>query len=223
MRVASRGHSADRMTHSFGRSRGPCRHAGWSSRGRLEIRTSRLGDQGDSRWPRSRGLYHMSPTVRLMPQGASRGWLRPGVVPRDARPCELRKVEIMNPAAHDRIFVLGLALGEGLRVREMPFDETWRVASGGLTRAADHEGQLNYAGAACGRSSTRRVVNAETGCSCQSRQCGPPDLGERSATSPPVGEHPSSARESRRGDAYAQISGAGSTPKRPTFRDVRDS
>src|SRR5258708_37526572 len=86
-----------------------------------------------------------------MPHGASMGFgYGPVVVAREPLSLdELRELEIVIPGRLTTAYlVLRLALGEGVRVREPPFDEILDEGSSGRADAGllIHEGQLTYAG-----------------------------------------------------------------------------
>jgi 1,4-dihydroxy-6-naphthoate synthase len=110
----------------------------WATEGRLEVTAISLG-----------AYPHVADRYLLLPHGASMGdAYGPVVVARDPiEPRALRDVEIAVPGRLTTAYlVLTLALGEDVRVREVPFDRILdEVASG---RAAAglviHEGQLTY-------------------------------------------------------------------------------
>jgi len=113
----------------------------WALEGRLEVTALSAGA-----YPEVAGRY------LLLPHGASFGeGYGPIVVARDPLGAdELRRSEIAIPGRLTTAYLLlRLALGDGLRVRELPFD---RVLGAVLDGEADaglliHEGQLTYADA----------------------------------------------------------------------------
>ena len=113
----------------------------WATEGRLEVTAI------------SMGAY---PTVAeryvLLPHGASMGFgYGPIVVAREPLGVdELRGLEIVIPGRLTTAYlVLRLALGEDVRVRELPFDEILDEVRSGRADAGllIHEGQLTYASA----------------------------------------------------------------------------
>lgn len=113
----------------------------WALRGRLEVTAL------------SAGAYpEVADRYLLLPHGASFGeGYGPIVVARaQLSPDELRELEIAIPGRLTTAYLLlRLALGDDLRVRELPFD---RVLAAVLAGDADaglliHEGQLTYAAA----------------------------------------------------------------------------
>jgi 5,8-dihydroxy-2-naphthoate synthase len=114
---------------------------GWATMGRLEVSAISLG-----------AYPHVADRYKLLPHGASMGsGYGPIVVARDAVSVdELRAREIVIPGRMTTAYlVLRFVLGEGLRVRELPFD---RILDEVVSGRADyglliHEGQLTYAAA----------------------------------------------------------------------------
>ena len=95
----------------------------------------------------------------LLPHGASMGFgYGPVVVARDELDVdELREREIVIPGRLTTAYLtLRLALGEDVRVRELPFDEILDEVVSGRAEAGllIHEGQLTYAAPGCTRCST---------------------------------------------------------------------
>jgi 5,8-dihydroxy-2-naphthoate synthase len=113
----------------------------WATMGRLEVSAISLG-----------AYPHVADRYKLLPHGASMGaGYGPIVVARDEVSVdELRLREIVIPGRMTTAYlVLRFALGEGLRVRELPFD---RILDEVVSGRADaglviHEGQLTYAAA----------------------------------------------------------------------------
>ena len=113
----------------------------WATDGRLEVTAISMG-----------AYPAVSDRYVLLPHGASLGrGYGPVVVARESLSLDrLREVEIVIPGRLTTAYLaLRLALGDGLRVRELPFDRILdEVASG---RAAAglliHEGQLTYGAA----------------------------------------------------------------------------
>ena len=113
----------------------------WATEGRLEVTAISMGA-----YPAVADRYV------LLPHGASMGiGYGPVLVTRDpVEPTRLREVEIVIPGRLTTAYqVLQLALGQGLRVRELPFDEILDEVSSGRADAGlvIHEGQLTYAAA----------------------------------------------------------------------------
>jgi 1,4-dihydroxy-6-naphthoate synthase len=113
----------------------------WATEGRLEVTALSMG-----------AYPYVADRYVLLPHGASLGrGYGPVVVAREPVGLEeLRSLEIAIPGRLTTAYLaLRLALGDGLRVRELPFDAildevaSGRVESGLLI----HEGQLTYAGA----------------------------------------------------------------------------
>jgi 1,4-dihydroxy-6-naphthoate synthase len=114
---------------------------GWATMGRLEVSAISLG-----------AYPYVADRYKLLPHGASMGsGYGPIVVARDAAPVdELRSREIVIPGRMTTAYlVLRFALGEGLRVRELPFDTILDEVVSGRADAGllIHEGQLTYAAA----------------------------------------------------------------------------
>ena len=112
----------------------------WATEGRLEVTAISMG-----------AYPYVADRYVLMPHGASMGFgYGPVVVAR--RPLsldELRGLEIVIPGRLTTAYlVLRLALGEDVRVRELPFDQILDEVSSGRADAGllIHEGQLTYAG-----------------------------------------------------------------------------
>ncbi len=110
----------------------------WALEGRLEVTALSA-----AAYPRVQERYV------LLPHGASLGsGYGPVVVAREAlSPEELRAEEIVVPGPlTTATLVLRMALGEGLRVRALPFDEILPEVAAGRARAGllIHEGQLTY-------------------------------------------------------------------------------
>src|SRR5262249_21500755 len=87
----------------------------WATEGRLEVTAISLGASA-----------HVADRYVLLPHGASMGsGYGPVVVARQLLELDaLREREIVIPGRLTTAYlVLGLALGRGLRVRELPFDE----------------------------------------------------------------------------------------------------
>jgi 1,4-dihydroxy-6-naphthoate synthase len=108
----------------------------WALEGRLEVTAISMGA-----YPACAERYV------LLPHGASMGvGYGPVVVAREA--VDLHEVEIVIPGRLTTAYlVLRLALGEDLRVRELPFDEILAEVASGRADAGlvIHEGQLTYA------------------------------------------------------------------------------
>jgi 1,4-dihydroxy-6-naphthoate synthase len=130
----------------------------WAQEGRLEVTAISMGA-----YPSVADRYV------LLPHGASMGFgYGPVVVARDELDVDsLREREIVIPGRHTTAYLtLRLALGDDLRVRELPFDEILEEVVSGRAEAGllIHEGQLTY-----GRAGLRKVLDvgewwqAETG------------------------------------------------------------
>ncbi len=112
----------------------------WATEGRLEVTAISMG-----------AYPYVADRYVLMPHGASMGFgYGPVVVAREPLSLdELRELEIVIPGRLTTAYlVLRLALGEDVRVRELPFDEILDEVSSGRADAGllIHEGQLTYAG-----------------------------------------------------------------------------
>lgn len=108
----------------------------WALEGRLEVTAL------------SAGAYpHVTDRYLLLPHGASFGdGYGPVVVGRGA--VDLQEVEIVTPGRLTTARrVLELALGDGIRTRDLPFDEVLDEVLSGRAEAGlvIHEGQLTYA------------------------------------------------------------------------------
>jgi 1,4-dihydroxy-6-naphthoate synthase len=113
----------------------------WATEGRLEVTALSMG-----------AYPYVADRYVLLPHGASLGrGYGPIVVAREpVGPDELRAREIVIPGRLTTAYLaLRLALGEDLRVRELPFDEILDEVASGRAEAGllIHEGQLTYAGA----------------------------------------------------------------------------
>ena len=113
----------------------------WATEGRLEVTAISMG-----------AYPYVADRYVLMPHGASMGFgYGPVVVARKPLGLdELRELEIVIPGRLTTAYlVLRLALGEDVRVRELPFDEILEEVRSGRADAGllIHEGQLTYAGA----------------------------------------------------------------------------
>jgi 1,4-dihydroxy-6-naphthoate synthase len=110
----------------------------WALDGRLEVTALSAGA-----YPAVADRY------ALLPHGASFGeGYGPIVVARG--PVDLQAVEIVTPGPLTTAArVLRLALGEGIRTRDLPFDEVLDEVASGRAEAGVliHEGQLTYAAA----------------------------------------------------------------------------
>ncbi len=111
----------------------------WALESRLEVSAVSLGA-----YPSIAGRYG------LLPHGASIGQgYGPIVVGRERLdPAALAAAEIVIPGRLTTAYlVLRLALGSGVRVRELPFDRIGEEVAAGRAEAGllIHEGQLNYA------------------------------------------------------------------------------
>jgi 1,4-dihydroxy-6-naphthoate synthase len=110
----------------------------WALEGKLEVTAL------------SAGAYpEVADRYLLLPHGASfgEGYGPIVVAPRELTLDELRATEIVIPGRMTTAFlVLRLALGEDLRVRELPFDEILDEVHSGRADAGlvIHEGQLTY-------------------------------------------------------------------------------
>ena len=112
----------------------------WATEGRLEVTAISMG-----------AYPHVADRYVLMPHGASMGFgYGPVVVARNPLELdELRRLEVVIPGRLTTAYlVLRLALGEDVRVRELPFDEILEEVTSGRADAGllIHEGQLTYAG-----------------------------------------------------------------------------
>jgi 1,4-dihydroxy-6-naphthoate synthase len=112
----------------------------WATEGRLEVTAISMG-----------AYPYVADRYVLMPHGASMGFgYGPVVVAREPLGLdELRELEIVIPGRLTTAYlVLRLALGEDVRVRELPFDEILEEVRSGRADAGllIHEGQLTYAG-----------------------------------------------------------------------------
>ena len=113
----------------------------WALDGRLEVTALSAGA-----YPAVAGRYV------LLPHGASfgEGYGPIVVAPRPLSHDELRETEIVIPGRMTTAYlVLRLALGDDLRVRELPFDQVLDEVASGAAPAGllIHEGQLTYGGA----------------------------------------------------------------------------
>jgi len=111
----------------------------WALKGRLEVTAISLAT-----YPLVQDRY------LLLPHGASMGaGYGPVVVAREPLTLdELRREEVVIPGSLTTAYlVLRMALGEGLRVRPLPFDEILDEVAAGRAAAGlvIHEGQLTYA------------------------------------------------------------------------------
>jgi 1,4-dihydroxy-6-naphthoate synthase len=111
----------------------------WATEGRLEVTAISMG-----------AYPYVADRYVLMPHGASMGiGYGPIVVAREPRGLdELRELEIVIPGRLTTAYlVLRLALGDNVRVRELPFDEILEEVRSGRADAGllIHEGQLTYA------------------------------------------------------------------------------
>jgi 1,4-dihydroxy-6-naphthoate synthase len=113
----------------------------WALEGRLEVSAISMG-----------AYPYVADRYVLLPHGASLG-LGYGPVVVSKEPLgldELRRLEIVIPGRLTTAYLaLRLALGEGLRVRELPFDAILDEVAAGRAAAGlvIHEGQLTYAAA----------------------------------------------------------------------------
>jgi 1,4-dihydroxy-6-naphthoate synthase len=110
----------------------------WATEGRLEVSAISLG-----------AYPHVADRYLLLPHGASMGdGYGPVVVARaPLEPAALRETEIVVPGRLTTAYlVLRLALGDGVRVRELPFDRVLEEVASGRAEAGlvIHEGQLTY-------------------------------------------------------------------------------
>jgi 1,4-dihydroxy-6-naphthoate synthase len=113
----------------------------WATEGRLEVTAISMG-----------AYAHVADNYVLLPHGASMGiGYGPIVVTRDdVDVAGLRELEIVIPGTLTTAYlVLRLALGEEIRVRELPFDEILDEVRSGRADAGllIHEGQLTYGSA----------------------------------------------------------------------------
>jgi 1,4-dihydroxy-6-naphthoate synthase len=113
----------------------------WATEARLEVTAISLG-----------AYPYVADHYVLLPHGGSLGFgYGPVVVARAAYgPDELRGLEIVIPGRLTTAYLtLQLALGVGIRVRELPFDEILDEVRSGRAEAGllIHEGQLTYVGA----------------------------------------------------------------------------
>jgi 1,4-dihydroxy-6-naphthoate synthase len=113
----------------------------WATEGRLEVTALSLG-----------AYPHVADRYVLLPHGASIGsGYGPVVVTREPGDVErLRGLEIVIPGRLTTAYlVLRLALGDDVRVRELPFDEIIDEVASGRADAGVviHEGQLTYGAA----------------------------------------------------------------------------
>ena len=120
----------------------------WALDGRLEVTALSAGA-----YPAVADRY------LLLPHGASFGERYGPIVvaSRELSPAELRQTEIVIPGRLTTAYlVLRLALGDDLRVRELPFDEVLGEVTSGAADAGllIHEGQLTYA-----RAGVRKVLD----------------------------------------------------------------
>jgi 1,4-dihydroxy-6-naphthoate synthase len=111
----------------------------WAEEGRLEVTALSMGA-----YPSVADRYV------LLPHGASMGFgYGPIVVAREPlEPEDLRELEIVIPGRGTTAYLtLRLALGDDLRVRELPFDQILDEVASGRAEAGlvIHEGQLTYA------------------------------------------------------------------------------
>ncbi len=111
---------------------------GWATEGRLEVSAISMGA-----YPRVADRY------LLLPHGASMGLgYGPVVVAREPLGLQaLRELEIVVPGFLTTAYlVLRLVLGDGVRVREVPFDRILDEVASGRADAGlvIHEGQLTY-------------------------------------------------------------------------------
>jgi 1,4-dihydroxy-6-naphthoate synthase len=111
----------------------------WAQEGRLEVTALSMGA-----YPSVADRYV------LLPHGASMGFgYGPIVVAREPlEPADLREFEIVIPGRGTTAYLtLRLALGDDLRVRELPFDQILDEVTSGRAEAGllIHEGQLTYA------------------------------------------------------------------------------
>jgi 1,4-dihydroxy-6-naphthoate synthase len=110
----------------------------WATEGRLEVTAISLG-----------AYPYVADRYVLLPHGASMGsGYGPVVVTREpADVDDVRALEIVIPGRMTTAYlVLRLALGEDVRVRELPFDEILDEVTSGRADAGllIHEGQLTY-------------------------------------------------------------------------------
>jgi 1,4-dihydroxy-6-naphthoate synthase len=111
---------------------------GWATEGRLEVTALSMGAYAE-----------VADKYLLLPHGASFGLgYGPIVVAREE--LDPREAEIVIPGRRTTAFqTLRFALGEDVRVRELPFDEILDEVVSGRAEAGllIHEGQLTYAAA----------------------------------------------------------------------------
>ena len=110
----------------------------WATEGRLEVTAISMG-----------AYPHVADRYLLLPHGGSLGLgYGPVVVAREPlEPDELRGLEIVIPGRLTTAYLaLRLALGDDLRVRELPFDKILEEVQSGRAEAGVliHEGQLTY-------------------------------------------------------------------------------
>jgi 1,4-dihydroxy-6-naphthoate synthase len=110
----------------------------WAMEGRLEVTAISMG-----------AYASVEHRYALLPHGASMGFgYGPVVVARDPLSLDaLREVEIVSPGRLTTAYlVLRLALGEDVKVRELPFDRILEEVASGRADAGllIHEGQLTY-------------------------------------------------------------------------------
>jgi 1,4-dihydroxy-6-naphthoate synthase len=113
----------------------------WALQGRLEVTAISMG-----------AYPNVADRYVLLPHGASMGFgYGPIVVTHEPMALDaLRGTEIVIPGKLTTAYLtLRLALGDGLAVRELPFDEILVEVVSGRARAGllIHEGQLTYSGA----------------------------------------------------------------------------
>src|SRR5437868_15366686 len=110
----------------------------WATEGRLEVTAISMG-----------AYPYVADRYVLLPHGGSLGMgYGPVVVAREPlEPVALRDVEIAIPGRMTTAYLaLRLAIGDDLRVRELPFDQILDEVSSGRADAGlvIHEGQLTY-------------------------------------------------------------------------------
>jgi 1,4-dihydroxy-6-naphthoate synthase len=110
----------------------------WATEGRLEVTAISMG-----------AYPYVADRYVLLPHGASMGrGYGPVVVAREPREVEeLRELEIVIPGRMTTAYlVLRFALGDDVRVRELPFDQILDEVASGRADAGlvIHEGQLTY-------------------------------------------------------------------------------
>ena len=111
----------------------------WATEGRLEVTAISMG-----------AYPYVADRYVLLPHGGSMGFgYGPIVVAREPLELDaLRELEIVIPGRMTTAYLaLRLALGQDVRVRELPFDEILDEVSSGRADAGlvIHEGQLTYA------------------------------------------------------------------------------